>query len=61
MIKIYYSLFYQDYIFLEDGRVYGLASGTANEFYVWPEHLKNSRRHKDKRDKEVIFIVTIKD
>lgn len=63
MIKIYYSFYYQDYIFLENGIAYGLlvAHGGEYRYPVLLQHLKNSRRHKDKRDKEVIFIVTVKD
>lgn len=65
MIKIYFSFYYQDYIFLEEGE--SMAYGVHEHFdgllkySVSTNHLKNSRRHKDKRDKEVIFIVTVKD
>lgn len=62
-MKIYYSFYFQDYIFVigkqpyvfEDS-VYGFILIEVN-----PNHLKNSRMHKRKEDKEVIFICTVKD
>lgn len=63
-MKIYFSEFFKDYIFVIGGQPYLFKDnpllGTVL-IEVWPEHLKNSRMHKPKKDKEVIFICTIKD
>lgn len=62
-MKIYFSFFYQDYIFVIGGQPYIIDSlyGYTRYFPLNPNHLKNSRMHKPKKDKEVIFICTIKD
>ncbi len=65
-MKIYFSLYYQDYIFVIGGQPYFFFS---NVIYpnavcmvpVSPNHLKNARMHKPEEDKEVIFICTVKD
>ena len=65
-MKIYYSFFYQDYIFVIGGQPYFFSDpiGEGHSMVlveVWPQHLKNSRMHKRQEDKEVIFICTVKD
>ena len=67
MMKIYFSRYYDDYIFVIGGQPYlidsrmTLFNGGMTLSEVWPEHLKNSRMHKRQEDKEVIFICTIRD
>ena len=62
-MKIYFSKYFDDYIFVIGGQPYYF----VGNFYgftlieVNPNHLKNSRMHKPKKDKEVIFICTVKD
>lgn len=63
-MKIYYSFYFQDYIFVIGGQPYiidaSTFSGSATYIEVSQNHLKNSRMHKRKEDKEVIFICTVK-
>ena len=65
-MKIYFSKYFDDYIFVIGGQPYLFSdivldgqSMVLTE--VSPNHLKNSRMHKRKEDKEVIFICTVKD
>jgi len=66
-MKIYFSKYYDDYIFVIGGQPYLIDSRmtlfnsgmTLSE--VNPQHLKNSRMHKREEDKEVIYICTVKD
>lgn len=65
-MKIYYSFYFQDYIFVIGGQPYLIKD--ANNYdsamilvIVNPNHLKNSRMHKRQEDKEVIYICTVKD
>lgn len=64
-MKIYFSFYFQDYIFVIGGQPYYFCNtGLAREMLlveVSQNHLKNSRMHKPKKDKEVIFICTVKD
>lgn len=63
-MKIYFSKFFDDYIFVIGGQPYliGPIVKTGMILYeVNPQHLKNSRMHKREEDKEVIFICTVKD
>lgn len=66
-MKIYYSQFYQDYIFVIGGQPYLILNADLVDkeetvyVEVNPNHLKNSRMHKRKEDKEVIYICTVKD
>ena len=67
MMKIYYSQYYQDYILVIGGQSYLFVihnvGGVEEVFYcpISPNHIKLSRMHKRKEDKEVIFICTVKD
>lgn len=64
-MKIYYSFYYQDYVFVIGGKPYLMDAmvSTAGVILIEvdPNHLKNSRMHKREEDKEVIFICTVKD
>jgi hypothetical protein len=65
-MKIYYSQFYQDYIFVIGGQPYFFAHSEVYQdalcmVPVSPNHLKNSRMHKREEDKEVIYTCTVKD
>lgn len=65
-MKIYFSLYYQDYIFVIGGQPYFFTApfsyyGSLQMVPVSPNHLKNARMHKPEEDKEVIFICTVKD
>lgn len=63
-MKIYFSKYFDDYIFVIGGQPYLYIKHTYSTD-EWVEigtyHLKNSRMHKRKEDKEVIFICTIRD
>ena len=64
-MKIYFSKYYDDYIFVIGGQPYLIGHtnyGTGMVLVeVNPQHLKNSRMHKREEDKEVIYICTVKD
>ena len=64
-MKIYFSKYYDDYIFVIGGQSYFFVASAYDKVMllveVSPNHLKNSRMHKPKKDKEVIFICTVKD
>lgn len=64
-MKIYYSLYYQDYIFVIGGQPYLMDAMVSTTGMVLtevnPQHLKNSCMHKREKDKEVIYICTVKD
>lgn len=65
-MKIYFSKFFNDYIFVIGGQPYffyssGVYFDSIAMCPVNPNHLKNSRMHKRQEDKEVIFICTVKD
>lgn len=63
-MKIYFSKYYDDYIFVIGGQPYNFHSSTEGSMClveVNPNHLKNSRMHKREEDKEVIYICTVKD
>lgn len=64
-MKIYFSKFFDDYIFVIGGQPYVFLASFSEKVMrlleVWPQHLKNSRMHKQKKDKEVVFICTVKD
>ena len=67
IMKIYYSKFFQDYIFVIGGQPYLILEGvnffSESSVFVPVDrnHLKNSRMHKREEDKEVIYICTVKD
>lgn len=66
MLKIYFSKYFDDYIFVIGGQPY-IYENTKDLltdvmlYYIDNNHLKNSRMHKRKEDKEVEFICTVKD
>lgn len=66
-MKIYFSKYYDDYIFVIGGQPYYFCNCTIHGqqsmvlIEVHPNHLKNSRMHKLEQDKEVIYICTVKD
>ena len=62
-MKIYFSFYFQDYIFVIGGQPYYFKDSVYGFILieVSPNHLKNSRMHKREEDKEVIFICTVKD
>lgn len=67
MMKIYFSKFFNDYIFVIGGQPYlidsrpTLFNGGMTLSEVWPEHLDSARMRKKEKDKEVIFICSVKD
>ena len=70
MMKIYFSKYYDDYIFVIGGQAYLVERYPwyfgSPKFYtlavlINPNHIKNSRMHKRKEDKEVEFIMTVRD
>ena len=64
MMKIYYSFYFQDYIFVIGGQAYTFHASSERSMCMVEinvHHLKNSRMHKREEDKEVIFICTVKD
>lgn len=65
-MKIYYSKYYDDYIFVIGGQPYfffmsHVYPDSIAMCPIWHGHIKNSRMHKRKEDKEVIFICTVRD
>lgn len=65
-MKIYFSKFFMDYIFVIGGQPYffypsGYYADAVCMVPVSPNHIKNARMHKREEDKEVIFVCTVKD
>lgn len=65
-MKIYFSKFFNDYVFVIGGQSYFFFTSTLYPDAVclvpiFAGHIKNSRMHKNKKDKEVLFICTVKD